>query len=167
MASKDAEIVRHLKIIERSTNRVLHTLQNIDKKILKIEAVIKSLTAASVIEFYVVKKGKKQKVESMFLKVTEKLPVSIVAKDKQGNVAKVDGLPKWASDEKLCTLEVAEDGMSAKVIPTGVAGLMKLQAMVDADLGEGIKEVIGELEIEFVSGEAVVVEMTAGTPEPV
>lgn len=165
MASKDAQIMMMLKMQERQTRRILLSLQTIEKKIIKIEAAIKPLFAASVIEFYVVKRGKQQKVESMFLKVTEKLPVSIVAKDKQGNIAKVDGLPKWSVDEKLAKLEVSEDGMSAVVFPTGMAGTMKLQAMIDADLGEGVKEVIGELEIEFISGEAVVVEMTAGKPE--
>ncbi len=101
----------------------------------------------------------------MFLKVNQKLPVSVAFKDKFGNSAKVDGLPVWvATVPELVTLEVAEDGMSAMILPVGPEGVLKIQVSADADLGEGVKSILGELELELLTGEAVAVELTAGAP---
>jgi hypothetical protein len=131
-----------------------------------IRTEFKSLTLANVIEFYI--QGQKQKVESMFLKVSDKLPLSIMIKDSFGNMAKVDGAPSWAlTDSALATLQVSEDGMAATVIPGGTVGAFKVQVKVDADLGEGVKEILGELDIELLAGEAVVVEIAAGEAVPV
>lgn len=118
---------------------------------------------ASSIEFYAIIAGRKQKVESMFLKVSQKLPISLAIKDIKGNAAKVDGAPKWAvTNEALASLVVAEDGLSAVLSPVGPVGLLKVQVKADADLGEGVKEIVGELEIELVAGDAAVVELAAG-----
>jgi hypothetical protein len=122
---------------------------------------------AKTVEIYVLINGEFKKVEHMFLKVSEKLPLSLVIKDSQGNPAKVDVAPKWSlSDESLAALEVSEDGLSAVLVPSGSLGSFAVQALVDADLGEGVKELLGELLVDLVSGEAVSVEISAGAPEP-
>ncbi len=101
----------------------------------------------------------------MFLKGNQALPLSIAIKDKFGNLAKVDGAPQWAlTDAALGTLAVADDGMGAVFTPTGVVGLLKVQVTADADLGEGVKSILGELDIEVLAGEAVAVEIAAGEP---
>jgi hypothetical protein len=101
----------------------------------------------------------------MFLQDDKSLPVSVEFVDAKGNAAKVDGLPQWAvSDESLATLEVAADGLSAVVKPVGPLGSFKLQVKADADLGEGVKEILGELDIEVIGGEAVAVNIKAGEP---
>jgi hypothetical protein len=124
---------------------------------------------ASSIEFYAIIAGRKQKVESMFLKVSQKLPISLAIKDIKGNAAKIDGAPKWAvTNEALASLVVAEDGLSAELSPVGPVGSFKVQVKADADLsangedGSGVKEIVGELEIELVAGDAAVVELAAG-----
>lgn len=101
----------------------------------------------------------------MFLKITQKLPLSVEFQDKLGNPAKVDGAPVWAvSDETLATLSVAADGMSAELVPTGAIGEFKVQVSADADLGEGVKSILGELAIELLPAEAVSVAIKAGEP---
>lgn len=97
----------------------------------------------------------------------QQLPLSIAIKDKNGNAAKVDGAPVWAlTDETLGRLDVAEGGMSAVFVAAGLAGALKIQVKVDADLGEGVKEILGELDVDILGLEAVVVEIIAGEAQP-
>ncbi len=101
----------------------------------------------------------------MFLKISQNLPLAIAIKDRLGNDAKVDGIPAWAlTDESLGKIEVAADGMSATLIPGDVTGACKLQVKADADLGAGVKEIVGELDIEFIGGDAVTISIAAGEP---
>jgi hypothetical protein len=98
----------------------------------------------------------------MFAKVTQKVKISISIKDKFGNAAKVDGTPAWGlTDEALGTLAVEADGMSALLEPKGVVGALKVQVSCDADLGEGVKPILGELDVELLAGDAEVVELAA------
>jgi hypothetical protein len=107
----------------------------------------------------------KEEILHMFLPVNKKLPVSIEIKDKFGNPAKADGAPSWAlSDESLGSLAVAADGMSAEFSPSGSVGSLKLQVKADSDLGDGVKEILGELSLDLLAGEAVLVELKAGEP---
>lgn len=104
----------------------------------------------------------------MKLQVIQKLPVSVSFQDKLGNAAAVDGLPSWAlTDESLAKLEIAADGMSAMVIPLGPVGSFKVQVSADADLGEGVKSILGELDIDLLPAEAVVVQIVAGEPQDI
>ena len=103
----------------------------------------------------------------MFLKATEKLPLSIDVKDAQGNVAVVDGAPAWAlTDDTVGSLTVSADGLSAEFIPAGIVGSVQVQVSVDADLGVGVKSILGTLDVEVLSGEAVSVSIVAGAPVP-
>lgn len=123
---------------------------------------------ASAIKFYTTINGQKIGVTKMFLKVSEQLPLSIAIKDKFGNAAKVDGAPVWAlTDPSLGTLTAADDGMSALFVPSGTVGAFKVQVSADADLGEGVKSIVGELDVELLPGEAVSVEISAGQAEPI
>ena len=107
----------------------------------------------------------KKEITHMFLKVNQSLPLSISIKDKFGNEAKVDGAPSWAlSDPSLGALTVAEGGMSASLAPAGTVGAFKVQVSADADLGEGVKSILGELDIELLAGDAEVLSISAGEP---
>lgn len=138
---------------------------NILQVVNEIKAGSNPVAPASVIEFYALIDGTKRKVTSMFLAADKKLPLSLEIKDAAGNPAKVDGIPQFAlSDESAGSLEVAADGMSALFTPSGKAVAFKIQAKADADLGEGVKEIVGELDVEVLSGEAVFVGIVAGEP---
>lgn len=97
---------------------------------------------------------------------SENLPLSITITTLKGNPAKVDGLPIWAvSDPAVGTLAVAADGMSATF--TSVAsGSASVSVTVDADLGEGVRNIMGSLDIQVISDEAAIVTINAGAPVP-
>ena len=85
---------------------------------------------------------------------------------KAGNPAKIDGAPKWAvSNPNLLTLEVSEDGLSCKAVSTGTLGDVQINVVADADMGEGVVEITGVLEVSVKAGAAASVAVTAGTPE--
>lgn len=169
---RPSSIGRLMTILTEKVERVLAKIENIPDTIEKILVLAKEILAinnpvvvASVVEFYVTIDGIKRKVTSMFLAADKKLPLSLEIKDAAGNPAKIDGKPQFAlSDESAGSLEVAEDGLSALFTPSGKAIAFKIQAKVDADLGEGVKEVVGELDVEVLSGEAVFVGIVAGEP---
>lgn len=152
----------------RHDEEIVFRLRELKKIALSIESQLNPVTEAGVIEFYAVVGGKITKVENMFLKVSQSLPLSIAIKDKFSNPAQVDGKPAWAvSDESLASLEVAEDGLSATLSPKGLVGSLKVQVSADADLGEGVKSILGELSVDLLAGEAVSVEIAAGAPSDI
>ncbi len=125
-----------------------------------LEKLVVVLTPPSAmrIVFFVEEGGKMRRVDKMFQKVTESKKFAIKITDKFGNDAKVDGAPVWAvTDEALAGVVVAEDGMSAVVTPVGPLGSLKVQVKADADLGEGVKELLGELDLDLVAGDAEVI----------
>ncbi len=104
----------------------------------------------------------KKEIDNMFLKVNQKAKISLAIKDKFGNAAQVDGKPAWAlTDESLASLAVSEDGLSADLEPKGPIGSFSVQVSCDADLGEGVKEIIGSLPVDLSAGDAEVVELSA------
>lgn len=103
---------------------------------------------------------------SLILTDEQKVQLSINPVTAAGNPAKVDGLPVWtSSDEGVITLEVAEDGLSAWAKTVGNLGSAQLIVKADADLGEGIREIIAILDVEVKPAEAVTLSILAGVPE--
>ena len=104
---------------------------------------------------------------ALVLKSDQKVTLSVAFFDAAGNPAVVDGIPVWSvSAPGVVTLHVAEDGRSAVAVADGPAGTVTISVVADADLGEGSREIVGVLGIQVVSGEAVFVALSAGTPEP-
>lgn len=150
--------------LHRSVSVLLGALRKVLKALDRIETALKP-PGASHVEFYITEGGERRKVTKMNLKITQKLPLSIEIKDKFGNPAQVDGAPKWSvTAPELADLEVAEDGMSAKLAPKGTIGSLTVQVSADADLGEGVKAIIGELPVNLLPGEASVIAISAGEP---
>lgn len=95
----------------------------------------------------------------------QKVDLSISPKSAAGNPALVDGMPTWfVSDEKVLSLTISDDGMSATAMATGVLGTSQISVEVDADLGEGVRSIVGVLVIEVKASEAVSLDVNAGTP---
>lgn len=104
---------------------------------------------------------------ALILKSDQKVALSVAFIDAAGNPASIDGVPVWSvSAPGIVSLEVAEDGRSAVAIADGPTGNVTISVVADADLGEGSREIVGVLGIQVVSGEAVFVALSAGTPEP-
>lgn len=131
----------------------------------KLDLIIEKLEpvkpSAIKLEFYI----DGEKVENMNVRIGKKLKVSVVAKDAAGNVAQIDGQAAFVlSAPAMGTLEVQEDG-SVLFTPAGALGDLEIQATVDADLGEGVKTVLGVLPVSVIAGEAVVVELSGAEQE--
>jgi hypothetical protein len=106
---------------------------------------------------------------TLTLTIDQKALVELQITDRVGNPATVDGVPAWASsDEAAVTVTPDADGMTAWVTAgDGVtAEAVMVTTKVDADLGEGTREIIGTLQVNVAAGEAQFVELQAGAPEP-
>ncbi len=89
---------------------------------------------------------------------------SVSFADADGNPAKVDGAPVWASDnEAVATVAASSDGMSAVVTSVGL-GTAQISVVADADLGSGVVELKGLGSIEVISGTAVTATINFGEP---
>jgi hypothetical protein len=98
---------------------------------------------------------------------TQECELTLEITDAKGNPASVDGVPVWSSaDETRISIEAATDGMSATIFAEGPATTQPVQVSVtaDADLGEGIKPLVGLLDVTVVGAEATVIAITPGTP---
>jgi len=99
------------------------------------------------------------------LTADQEVVVSLVIEDRYGNPAPVDGLPAWeTSAATVLTLRVSADGMSAVVSAAGPAGNSQVKVTCDADLGAGVVEIIGLLDVTVTGGQASVVALSPGTP---
>ena len=98
------------------------------------------------------------------LPVDDAVQMQVTYVDAEGNPAKVDGPITWASsDETLAEVEVdSVDSSIVTVTPVGPTGQVQITATADADLGDGVRELITVCDISLVAGEAV-----AGTIQPV
>ena len=96
----------------------------------------------------------------------QKVKLSVSPRSAAGNPALIDGAPKWSvSDDTIVALEVAEDGMGVDVVTTGKIGSVRINVDVDADLGDGVRNLTGVLDIEVKASEAVSIDINANTPE--
>jgi len=90
--------------------------------------------------------------------------------DSKGNPATVDGAVVWdSSDEDIAHLDpvvptpqgAAENGV-VMLVPGSKIGNCQISAKADADLGDGVRELVTMMDVTVVGGEAV-----AGTIAPV
>ena len=100
------------------------------------------------------------------LTIDEKIQVQLVITDRAGHPAGFDTTPVWAASSAALTVEAAPDGMSAWLVSADVVeDAVMVTVRGDADLGDGVREIIGTLQVNVSSGEAQFVELEAGTPE--
>src|SRR5690349_2375384 len=101
------------------------------------------------------------------LTADQKTRVSFDARDRYGNPASIDGDPRWeTSDADVLTLTTFEGGRSADIVAAGPAGTAQVTVRCDADLGDGVRELVGVLDVEVVGGEAVLLAITPAAAEP-
>ncbi len=95
----------------------------------------------------------------------QKVALAINPVSAAGNSAAVESVSWSVSDDTLFTLEVSEDGLSAVLFTTGKLGSGQVNVVADADLGDGVTEIAGALEVSVQASEAVSLNISAGTPE--
>ena len=107
-------------------------------------------------------------VFAMDLKATQDVPVTGRFKDKKGNNAKVQNPQAITSNAEILGLsavtENADNSYSFTVSAIGPVGPASVSLLGDADLGEGVKDVRLDGEVNVVAGDASVGELTFGTP---
>jgi hypothetical protein len=98
------------------------------------------------------------------LPVDHSVLMQVTYVDAKGNPATIDGDVTWeASDASIITVAVdANDSSICRATPVGSVGQVQVTAKCDADLGDGVRELLTLCDIEVVGGEAV-----AGTIQPV
>lgn len=103
-------------------------------------------------------------IEMLTMTDSQQAVLTIKPVDKKGKPAQLDGVPVWtSSNTEVATVTPETKGLS--VVVTGlVPGDATISVSADGDLGEGIKEIAGTLEVTVTSGAAVTVEITAGEP---
>jgi hypothetical protein len=99
------------------------------------------------------------------LTAVQKVEAAISVLDAKGNPAVVDGAPVWAvSNPAGLVLTPATDGLSCSIAAAGPVGTYQVTVNADADLGEGIKPLVGILDVEVIAGEAVAIGFALGAP---
>lgn len=95
----------------------------------------------------------------------EKVSASATFVDAAGNVAPVQGAPVWASsDESIVTVTDNGDG-TVTITSVGPLGTAQVSVTADADLGDGVTNIVGTADIEVVASQAVAASIGLGTPE--
>lgn len=154
--------IRGQKMSDAQLDKVIHLLERQIRLLNDVREALKPGDRAHVVEFYKLINGQREKVDNMFMKIEGVADLAVAFKDAKGNPAKVDGVPQWAlTNEALGKLEVSEDGMSAVFTAASDLQAGKIQLKADADMGEGIKEIVGELDVELSPLDAEFVEITA------
>jgi hypothetical protein len=103
------------------------------------------------------------------LPVDEMVKMQVTYVDSEGNPAGVDGPVVWASsDDTLCTVTPESgDSTIVTVLPVGPTGQVQITATADADLGDGVRNLITVCDIALVAGEALAGTITPiGSPTP-
>ena len=99
------------------------------------------------------------------LKVGQLIRPSLDIRDRFDNPANVDGVPVWTlSDPTLGILEVAPDGMSA-IFRARRTGQGQINVAADADLGEGVRQITGVLDLTVLAAEATLIRFSVGPAE--
>lgn len=102
----------------------------------------------------------------MKISVLSQVDASIAYVDARGNPAVVDGVPAWATDRPdLVALAPSADGMFCSLVPLAV-GSAQVTVTADADLGEGVRELVTLGTLEIIPAEAVAGVISFGEPSP-
>lgn len=95
---------------------------------------------------------------------TQQSVLTIAVKNRRGNPAAVQNPTLVSSDPAVVAVEFDPANPSTAVAKGVAAGTALITYNADADLGEGVKDIIGTLDVVIDAGEAIVVEIAAGTP---
>jgi hypothetical protein len=84
--------------------------------------------------------------------------------DAKGNAAAIDDEVQWtSSDAAVLSLKVdPQDSTIVGLMPVGPAAQVQVSATADADLGDGVRNIVTVLDVQVVAGEAV-----SGTIAPI
>jgi hypothetical protein len=98
------------------------------------------------------------------LPVAKQVYVQVAYVDAGGNPATIDGDVSWSSsDDTIAAVTVDSSDTTKALVRSGTKlGQAQVTATADADLGDGMREILTPMDVAVVAGEAV-----AGTISPV
>ncbi len=103
----------------------------------------------------------------LLLSNAQKVTATLAPLDQYGNPARIDGVPEWNnSDATIVELVPAADGLTAVVTTLGPLGTVQITATADADLGQGVRPITQQADIQVEPSEAVTLGIKFGAPEP-
>lgn len=154
----------------RALDNLNDTLSRIEKMGIGIEKnlslIAKNLSLPAVrpvasAELYIIIDGRKVRFDTMaILKQKQGFKAELLALDADKLPAKPDGIPVWGlSDEKLGSLVVSEDGMSAEFKRSGEIGRGKISVKFDGKQGAEIQEFLLEGEFECLGADVSIAEL--------
>jgi hypothetical protein len=91
--------------------------------------------------------------------------------DAKGHTAKLDGIPVWELDDESNAQIVsqADDGLSCVVHLDDTPSATQVRVSADADLGDGVREIVAVAVLNVVPGDAVGfgdIQVSPVTPDP-
>lgn len=99
------------------------------------------------------------------IKATQKCRLSIVARDREGNVAAVENPAFAVSDPSVGEIRnVSEDGLSCDFY-AGSPTTGQVTFTADGIVGEGENPLTGILDVTVIPGDAAVLEIASGAAE--
>lgn len=169
---------RHTGLIQnlwKLLNTILAELKAIHRKVNRILDLLEPGPAVGFI-FSAALEGNPPKEIIMnglnALPIDKTMILSIRPVDSKGNDAPLDGAPVWqSSNTEVLNLAAAPNGLSVALLPVGPLGAVTVTVTGDADMGTGIKPIIGSIDIQVTGGEAIAIVITPGpltdpTPAP-
>ncbi len=96
---------------------------------------------------------------------TQQCQLSIAGVDKKGNPAGLEGIIYSSSDPSVAAVTQDAADPSKALVVAVAAGTAQINVRADADLGDGVTELTGVLDVTVVPGQAVSFVINTGTPE--
>lgn len=101
---------------------------------------------------------------TLTLTASQRCELNVAFVDKKGNAAPVQSIDWLVDNSELLQLLPSDVATNCPIVPKGPLGTANVTVKADADLGDGVTEIIGTLEVKIVAGQAVTVEIVPGTP---
>jgi hypothetical protein len=96
---------------------------------------------------------------------TQQCPIAVQGVDKKGNPAELDSVVFTSSDPSVATVDQDPADQTKALVKAVAAGTAQINVTADADLGDGVTEITGALDLAVVAGQAVGFVINTGTPE--
>ena len=95
---------------------------------------------------------------------TQQTTLTLQPKNAAGHLTPVDGVPEWSvAPLHVARVTPAADGLTALLVGTG-AGSAVVTASADADRTDGVRLIVGTLDVVVTASEATTLEIVAADP---
>lgn len=99
------------------------------------------------------------------LTTTQQSALAISGVDRKGQPAGLDSIVFSSSDPSVATVTPDASDPSKAILKAVAAGTTQINVTADADLGDGVNELTGVLDVNVVAGQAVSLAISTGTVE--